>query len=80
MTRLRDDAVRLRPELYPQRPEVRTAFADLDSFRHSNNVALARFFEEGRATLGMSVFGVDALVRPTSVQLLLAGVAIDYVS
>ena len=80
MTRLREDARRLRLEIYPQVLEVRAAFADVDSFRHLNNVALARFFEEGRATFTMSAFGVDAIVRPSAVQLLLAGVVIDYVS
>jgi len=81
MSRLRDDPMRLSPGAYPQRLDMRCSYADVDSFQHLNNVALARFFEEGRATMNMSVFGVDAVVRPSpGVQLLFASIAIDYVS
>lgn len=81
MIRLRDDPARLRPDHYPQVLRMRTTFADVDSFRHLNNVALARYFEEARVTLNMQVFGVDAIVRPSAdLPLLLAGVVIDYVS
>ena len=81
MNRLRDDPGRLRPDAYAQLLEMRASYADVDSFQHLNNVALARFFEEGRAAMNMSVFGVDAVVRPSDgVQLLFASIAIDYVS
>ena len=81
MARIRDDLTRLKPEVYAQTVEIRTTYADIDSFQHLNNVAIARFFEEGRATMNMSLFGVDAVVRPTSsLQLLFASVTIDYVS
>jgi acyl-CoA thioester hydrolase len=81
MRRLRDDPASLRLETYPQVIELRASYADVDSFQHLNNVAMARFFEEGRATMNMSAFGEDAVVRPSSgLQLLLASVSIDYVS
>jgi acyl-CoA thioester hydrolase len=81
MSRLRDDATRLRPQAYPQQLDMRASYADVDSFQHLNNVALARYFEEGRATLNMGVFGVDTVVRPSAgVQLLFASIAIDYLS
>jgi acyl-CoA thioester hydrolase len=79
--RLRDIPMRLRPETYPQLLDIRAAYADVDSFQHLNNVALARYFEEGRASLNMEVFGVDAVVRPSGgMQLLFASVTIDYVA
>jgi acyl-CoA thioester hydrolase len=81
MTRLRDEAFRLRAQTYPRVFAIRAAYADVDSFQHINNVAIARFLEEGRAALNMEVFGVDAVVRPDGVlQLLFASIAIDYVS
>jgi len=81
MIRLRDDLLRLKLQTYPRVVEMRATYADVDSFQHLNNVALARYFEEGRATLNMEVFGVDAVVRPSEgVQLLFASIVIDYVS
>ncbi|MET0293939.1 MAG: acyl-CoA thioesterase [Phenylobacterium sp.] len=81
MARLSDDAWRLRRENYPLAVEIRAAYGDVDSFHHLNNVALARFLEEGRATMNMQVFGVDAVVRPSGdVQLLFASVTIDYIA
>ena len=81
MARLQDDPLRLKLETYAQTVEIRTTYADIDSFQHLNNVALARFFEEGRATMNMSLFGVDAVVRPTAgLQLMFASVTIDYVT
>jgi acyl-CoA thioester hydrolase len=81
MARLRDDPRRMTLDAYADVIEMRASYADVDSFQHLNNVALARFFEEGRATLNMSVFGVDSVVRPSdSVQLLFASIVIDYVS
>jgi acyl-CoA thioester hydrolase len=79
--RLRDNPTRLKPDAYAQVIEIRATYGDVDSFQHLNNVALARFFEEGRSTMNMSVFGEDAVVRPSAgVQLLFASVAIDYVA
>ncbi|MDB5446674.1 MAG: hypothetical protein JWQ97_1991, partial [Phenylobacterium sp.] len=50
MARLADEAWRLTLEAYPRAVDLRCAYADVDSFQHLNNVALARFFEEGRAS------------------------------
>lgn len=43
---LRDDPARLDIANYPMRYTSRVLFADMDGFRHLNNVAIARFFEE----------------------------------
>jgi acyl-CoA thioester hydrolase len=81
MPRLSEDPNRLDPAAYPQVFSMRAAYANVDSFQHINNVAIAAFFEEGRATMNMAVFGTDAVVRPSAgVQLLFASVAIDYVT
>jgi acyl-CoA thioester hydrolase len=81
MPRLRDDANRLSRQAYPRLFEMRASYGDVDSFQHLNNVALARYLEEGRASLNMEVFGIDAVVRPSlGVQLLFASIEIDYVS
>lgn len=81
MIRLRDEAWRLNAKSYPLTFKIRASFGDMDSFRHLNNVALARYLEEARAALNMQIFGVNALVSPdASLQLLVAGVVIDYVS
>jgi acyl-CoA thioester hydrolase len=36
---------------YPHRRMLETIFADMDIQRHVNNVAILRFFEEGRSSL-----------------------------
>jgi acyl-CoA thioester hydrolase len=81
MPRLRDEEARLRLGSYPRKVEIRATYADVDSFQHLNNVALARFFEEGRAAMNMELFGVDTVVRPSEgVQLLFASIAIEYLA
>jgi acyl-CoA thioester hydrolase len=81
MARLRDEESRLQLASYPRTVEIRATYGDVDSFQHLNNVALARFFEEGRAAMNMELFGVDAVVRPSDgVQLLFASIAIEYVA
>ena len=81
MARLRDEEARLQLSSYPRALEIRATYADVDSFQHLNNVALARFFAEGRAAMNMELFGVDAVVRPSAgVQLLFASIAIEYVA
>ena len=44
----RPDAARLSIEFYRFHLEVPPRFGDVDLFRHLNNVALARLYEEGR--------------------------------
>ena len=81
MPRLRDNSARLQRETYAELFDIRACYGDVDSFQHLNNVALARYFEEGRASLNMGVFGVDAVVRPSGgVQLLFATIEIDYLA
>ena len=81
MARLRDQASRLEIASYPLVIDVPAAFADIDSFQHVNNVAIARYFEEGRAQLNMKIFGEDAVARPSpGVQLLFASVLIEYLA
>ncbi|MET7770851.1 acyl-CoA thioesterase [Nocardia sp. NPDC005366] len=38
-------------EMYPCQREISLIFGDIDSVGHVNNVAIARFFEEGRVLL-----------------------------
>ena len=53
--------------------------ADIDAFRHVNNVAIARLLEEGRASMNMEVFGERCLLDPApGQQLLFANINIDY--
>lgn len=76
---LRDNPDRRIAERYPLRVEQRVAFSDMDSFRHVNNVAIARWFEEGRAAMNIQAFGKDAVVDPpAAAPILIASVAIDY--
>jgi acyl-CoA thioester hydrolase len=60
--------------------EHRTLYADMDAFRHLNNGAIGRFFEEGRADLNIKIFGPEAMTNPPDgLQLLFASVHIDFI-
>lgn len=48
---------------YPHHREIPARFADMDLQRHINNVAIASFYEDGRATLNMRLFGEDLITR-----------------
>lgn len=77
---LKDDPRRLIADTYPIRFETRILYADMDGFRHLNNGATGRYFEEGRATFNMRVFGVGCMIDPPpGHQLLFANVTIDFV-
>jgi acyl-CoA thioester hydrolase len=53
----------------------------VDANRHVNNVAFARWFEEGRAQLNERVAGPGALLNPPpGVQFLLASIRLDYLA
>lgn len=79
--RARDDAGRTDPASYPLLFEVRAMYSDLDTNRHVNNVAYARWFEEGRSQLNLHAFGeASFLDPPPDVQLLLASTQIDYLA
>jgi acyl-CoA thioester hydrolase len=52
----------------------------MDGFRHLNNGATGRYFEEGRATFNMQVFGVECMIDPPpGRQILFANVTVDFV-
>jgi acyl-CoA thioester hydrolase len=77
---LKDDPRRLVAETYPIRFEQRILYSDMDGFRHLNNGATGRYFEEGRATFNMRVFGVGCMIDPPpGLQILFANVTIDFV-
>jgi acyl-CoA thioester hydrolase len=76
-----DDKRRRRPENYPLRYETRALYSDVDANRHVNNVAYARWFEEGRAQLNEQVAGPGALLNPPpGVQFLLVSLRLDYLA
>ncbi len=77
---LKDDPHRLVPGTYPIRFEQRILYSDMDGFRHLNNGATGRYFEEGRATMNVQLFGVDCMIDPPpGQQILFANVTIDFV-
>lgn len=66
---------------YPMSVSLRTTYADMDAFRHINNGATGRYFEEGRADLNMRVFGQSVMIDPQDgLQLLFARVIIDFLA
>lgn len=68
-------------DVYPIRFTLRTTYADMDAFRHVNNGATGRYFEEARADLNMKVFGESSLIDPADgLQLLFARVSIDFLA
>lgn len=77
---LKDDPTRLIRDRYPLHFTTRILYADMDAFRHLNNGATGRYFEEGRADLNMSVFGKESMIDPPGgLQLLFATVTIDFI-
>jgi acyl-CoA thioester hydrolase len=75
----KDAPERLIKQNYPLCFEHRTLYADMDGFRHLNNGAIGRFFEEGRADLNIQIFGADVMTNPPAgLQLLFASVHIDF--
>jgi acyl-CoA thioester hydrolase len=79
MSRPQQDRRRLELENYPLRFETRALYSDVDTNRHVNNVAYARWFEEGRAQLNERVAGAGRLLDPPpGVQLLLVSLHIEY--
>lgn len=81
MSRPRRDQRRLELQNYPLAYEVRALYADVDANRHVNNVAYARWFEEGRAQLNERVAGRGTLLDPPpGVQFLLVSIHIEYLA
>ena len=52
---------RLEPSTYPWSFEMPPRFGDMDPLRHLNNVALARFYEDGRVRFTDAVGAREAL-------------------
>jgi acyl-CoA thioester hydrolase len=66
---------------YPLRFQTRALYSDVDANRHVNNVAFARWFEEGRAQLNERVAGSGTLLNPPpGVQFLLVSLRLDYLA
>jgi acyl-CoA thioester hydrolase len=81
MARAERDPRRLEPEAYPLRFATRVMFGDVDAYRHGNNVAIARFVEEGRVELMGRAFGArHMLAPPPDRMVLLASLHIDYLA
>jgi acyl-CoA thioester hydrolase len=79
MSRLRQEKRRLALDSYPLRFEARALYGDVDTNRHVNNVAVARWFEESRAQLNHRVAGAARLLDPPpGLQLLLVSIQIEY--
>ena len=77
---LKDESSRLVMTNYARRFATRILFSDMDAFRHLNNGATGRYFEEGRADLNVHAFGADHVIAPPDGALLLfATVTIDYI-
>jgi len=78
---LQDDPARLDIANYPVRCTTRALFADMDGFRHLNNVAIARYIEEGRVTCMIEAFGTGFMLNPPDGRImLLASAVIDYIA
>lgn len=74
-----NDPARQQVATYPLRFTTRILYADMDAFRHLNNGATGRYFEEGRASVNMAIFGDDCMTDPPGgLQLLFANVVTDY--
>jgi acyl-CoA thioester hydrolase len=79
MSKPQQDKRRLVLENYPLRFEARSLYSDVDTNRHVNNIAYARWFEEGRVQLNEQVAGAGSMLNPPpGVQLLLASIHIEY--
>ncbi|MDI2129859.1 acyl-CoA thioesterase [Yinghuangia seranimata] len=74
------DPARLRLDSYPFVREVPARFADMDLQRHINNVAIATFYEDGRANLNMAMFGSDLFTRVREFRLVVLETTTRYLS
>lgn len=68
-------------EIYPHQFTLPTVYSDMDAFRHINNGATGRYFEEARSQMNMLTFGEDCMSDPKDgLQLLFARVEIDFLA
>lgn len=75
---VRNDPRRRDIAAYPFTVAVPVRFGDMDIFRHVNNVAIARFYEEGRLRFMASLRAEDEAFANTAFRLIVAHVGIDY--
>lgn len=73
---MKDDVLRRDLAAYPFRIDIVPRFGDMDPNRHLNNVAIARFYEEGRVRLHWNIRNANPGIG--SFHVLVAHVAIDY--
>ncbi|WP_109526699.1 MULTISPECIES: acyl-CoA thioesterase [Nocardia] len=65
-------------ESYPCHREISLIFADIDAYDHVNNVAITRFFEEGRVSLHRLID--ESLSDGVSRRTVLVHLEIDYLA
>ena len=76
---LKDNAARQVAANYPLLFRTRVLYSDMDGFRHLNNGATGRYFEEGRAAINILVFGEQCMIDPQDgLQLLFATTTCDF--
>lgn len=72
---MKDDARRRDLAAYPFRITMVPRFGDMDLNKHLNNVAIARFYEEGRVRFHLALRDTPDLPR---FHVFIAHIAIDY--
>ena len=65
-------------DVYPLRFTQRALFGDVDSHHHLNNIAICRFFEEGRAQLRRLIFGAGESGGASPIRVVLACITLHY--
>lgn len=63
MQRHEPDPARRHAAAYPFVREIPARFGDMDLQMHLNNVAIASYYEDARATMNMRLFGADLFAR-----------------
>ena len=71
------ESYRLEPGNYPFRVKIPTRYGDLDTNGHLNNVAIARFFEDGRVRFQRDIAGGR---WPVGTRGLVVSVKLDYLA
>ncbi len=71
---------RLSLSTYPFHHEIRARFADVDSFGHLNNVAVASYYEDARAVFNRSELGDVTLAREQGSHFVVARTLIHYLA
>lgn len=80
---MKPDPIRRDPAIYPYFVEITTRFGDMDVNHHINNVAYARFFEEGRVKFnhqGILLEGGHRLPDVLPFRTMVAAVSIAYLA